>query len=166
MRRFSLRPLLLCVVCAAMSACATQGSGPHQATGNNPPTATMTTTTPLVDAGLDYSAFVARLRAVGATVVANGDVTQPFFAVPGHILSVNGGRVEVHEYATAADLASDTANISPDGVDIGSTRVDWIAPPHFYKDGRVLAIYLGTDSSIIHLLETILGPQFAGQVGP
>lgn len=148
--------LCLGLVFLSLTACATP-------TGHPMPTATATLSPTLTPAiGLTYVAFVAALRANGATVQDQGMVQQPFFSVPGHILAVNGGRVEVHEYATAADRAAEAAIISPDGVMIGATRVDWAAPPHFYQAGQILVLYTGTDAALQHLCVALLGPQFAG----
>lgn len=144
------------LVFLSLTACATP-------TGHPMPTVTATlspTMTPVQ--GLTYAAFVAALRANGATVQDQGTVQQPFFAVPGHILAVNGGRVEVHEYATAADRATEAAIISPDGFMVGATRVDWVAPPHFYQAGRILVLYTGADVTLQHLFVALLGSQFAG----
>jgi hypothetical protein len=39
----------------------------------------------------------------------------------------------------------------------------WIDKPHFYKNGRLIAVYIGHDSAMEKLLTTIMGLQFAGQ---
>jgi hypothetical protein len=46
---------------------------------------------------------------------------------------------------------------------IGNTMVDWIAPPYFYKKGQLIVLYVGINTSVIHILETSLGHQFAGR---
>jgi hypothetical protein len=40
--------------------------------------------------------------------------------------------------------------------------VDWGAPPHHFRRGRVIVSYIGDDRAIIGLLTAVLGPQFAG----
>ena len=40
--------------------------------------------------------------------------------------------------------------------------VDWVAPPHFFLKGRVVVIYVGSDTGIVSLLTNVLGSQFAG----
>ena len=42
----------------------------------------------------------------------------------------------------------------------------WIGPPHFYLAERLIVLYIGEDQSVIELLETVLGPQFAGADPP
>lgn len=111
----------------------------------------------------DYVSLVDHLRAAGATVVPTSTVTQPFFAVSGQVITVNGEQIQVYEYPNEDDASADASRISPDGGTVGNAMVDWIAPPHFYKQGRLIVLYVGTNVSVMHTLETILGPQFAGR---
>jgi len=108
----------------------------------------------------DHASLVARLQSEGATVEPAGDLTQPFFSVDGKVLRVNGHDVQVFEYPTAAAAESETAQVLSDGSVIGTTMVDWVAPPHFYRTGKLVAIYVGDDAGM--LLEQVLGEQFAG----
>ena len=41
--------------------------------------------------------------------------------------------------------------------------VTWVAPPHFYRQGRVIVLYVGSNPNILSLLTAVLGPQFAGR---
>jgi hypothetical protein len=111
----------------------------------------------------DYVSLIDNLRAAGATVEPVGEVTQPFFFVPGQVIAVNGERVQVFEYSDAATAAAAAARISPDGGTIGTTMVTWVGPPHFYRAGRVIVLYVGDSRAVISLLESVLGPQFAGR---
>ena len=111
----------------------------------------------------DYVSLIDQLRAHSATVVPVGDVSQPFFSVTGHTITVNSEQVQVYEYATADVANAEAARISPDGGTIGNSSVDWIAPPHFYKAGKVIVLYLGTATPILQLLSAVLGSQFAGR---
>ena len=116
--------------------------------------------------------LIAQLKAAGATVVPGADVNQPFLDVTGHILSVNGEQIQVYEYASVLDASNQAARVSPDGASFtvasssdgsGSAyQVDWVKPPHLYKAGRIIVIYIGTNRSLMHLLAGILGKQFAG----
>ena len=117
--------------------------------------------------------LIAQLKAAGATVVPGADLNQPFMAVEGHTLTVNNEQIQVYEYASvsatdrqAAYISSDGTSfttISSNGIPAGATQVDWVKPPHLYKAGRIIVIYIGTNDSLIHLLEGVLGKQFAGQ---
>lgn len=107
--------------------------------------------------------LVTRLRAAGATVTVEETVNDPVFAgAAGRRLSVNGVSINVYEYPTTAQLALTAARTSPDGSTVGNTQVDWVAPPHLFKSGRILVLYVGTDPTTLHLLTDTLGPQFAG----
>ncbi len=112
---------------------------------------------------VDYVSLIDHLRAAGATVVPTGTVTQPFFSVTGQLITVNGQQVQVYEYVNEESANSDAARISPDGGTVGNAMVNWIAPPHFYKRGKIIVLYAGTNPSVIHVLETMLGSQFAGR---
>jgi len=39
----------------------------------------------------------------------------------------------------------------------------WVAPPHFYKAGRIIVLYVGENAAVTEALDTVLGPQFAGK---
>jgi len=41
--------------------------------------------------------------------------------------------------------------------------VHWTDAPHFYRKDRLLVLYVGGSEQVRKALETILGPQFAGQ---
>ena len=108
----------------------------------------------------ELSSLIKNLRAKGATVVlTNEKVSQPFFPVAARIINVNGQSVQVFEFPNAAAAKAETKRI---GVK-GTTSVAWIAPPHFFHGGRLIVLYVGDNESILKLLTTVLGPQFAGQ---
>ncbi len=117
--------------------------------------------------------LIAQLKAAGAKIVPGTSLNQPFMAVGGRTLTVNGEQIQVYEYASVSDADRQAAAISSDGssfttissngVPTGATQVDWIKPPHLYKAGRLIVIYIGTNDSLIHLLEGVVGKQFAGK---
>gem|GEM_PF-3233422 len=111
----------------------------------------------------DFAGLVAALRGAGLTVTAAGTVTQPFFAVAGQAITVQGENVQVFAYADAAAAAQDAARVAPDGGSIGATMVDWMAPPHFYRQAQLLALHLGQDTAVLSALSQALGPPFAGR---
>ena len=106
--------------------------------------------------------FVDTLRALGATVEPVGPVTQPFFTPEGYILKVNGADVQDFEYESEEAMESEAAQVAPDGGSIGTSMVSWMDTPHFYKAGRIIVLYVGSDTAILDLLEQVLGPPFAG----
>ncbi len=110
----------------------------------------------------DYVSLIDALRAAGAIVEPSGAVEQPFFSVKGQVIRVNGADVQVFEYADEAAARSDAEKVGPDGYEIGTAIVDWIAPPHFYRKGWIIVLYVGGDAAIKQALEVVLGAQFAG----
>lgn len=90
----------------------------------------------------------------------------------GRAILVNGARVEIYEYDAASASEADAQHISADGTTFrwqgldGSghiVTVDFNAPPHWYKGGRILVLYVGSDTAIEALLVQQLGQPFAGQ---
>ena len=86
----------------------------------------------------------------------------PFFSVPAARVLVNGKDVHVFEYATVSAADAEAARVSADGSSIGSTQVLWISTRHFFRGGRLIVLYVGTDPVVIEALATLLGPQLAG----
>lgn len=110
----------------------------------------------------DSAGLMDALSAQGVSVKAAGNIDQPFFSVHGQSLKVNGADVQVFEYVDATAANQEAALVSRDGSSVGTTMVSWMAAPHFYKAGKVIVLYVGTDTAITATLQTILGPQFAG----
>ena len=103
------------------------------------------------------------------TVDISGTTSQPFLnPQSGTAVRLSGGPlttptdVQLFEYGSAGAAATDARRVRADG-SIATAIIDWIAPPHFYLKGRVLVIYVGSDSAVISLLQSVLGPQFAGR---
>jgi len=96
--------------------------------------------------------LIDNLRATGVTVNPAGDVSQPFFSVKGQVIKVNGEDVQVFEYGDKATAEAEAALVSPDGSSIGTSMVSWISSPHFYKAGKIIAIYVGENSEVTNLL--------------
>jgi hypothetical protein len=118
----------------------------------------------------NYSTLLRYLRESGASIEEKGEI-HDFFDIEGKRVAVNGSTIEVYEYVNAEALEAEASRVSPDGFSItkelGDERwtvkgVGWIAPPHFYKAGRIIVFYCGDNASIIGLLENALGTQFAG----
>jgi hypothetical protein len=144
----SVLTILLSVFAQAMSACGT-GATP-----------TLSTEPLIVE---DQASFLAALRAEGATAEVVDSISQDFFSVEGQIITVNGAEVQVFEYESAEGMENAASQVAPDGGSIGTSMLTWIETPHFYKTGRIIVIYIGSDEKILNLLQTIMGPQFAGR---
>ncbi|HEX5838346.1 MAG TPA: hypothetical protein VFY26_10995 [Anaerolineales bacterium] len=111
----------------------------------------------------ELEGLVEALQAEGADVELGDAIEQPFLSVPGQIIKVDGADVQVFEYASTEDLGLEASQVSEDGSSIGTSMVSWMAPPHFYRTGRLLVLYIGEDQEVIDLLESAVGPQFAGR---
>ena len=111
----------------------------------------------------DQASFLSALQAAGATTETGDAITQDFFSVQGQIVTVNGAELQVFEYENTAAMEEDASQVAPDGGSIGTSMVTWIDPPHFYKAGRIIVLYLGSDQAVLDLLNKVLGSQFAGQ---
>ena len=88
---------------------------------------------------VDYAGLMSGLRAAGVNALPAGEVEQPFFSVPGRMISVGGEDVQVFQYAHAADVAEQAALVSPDGSAVGTSMMHWIDSPHFFKKDLLLS---------------------------
>jgi hypothetical protein len=76
---------------------------------------------------------------------------------------MNGADLQAFEYESAEAMAKEAALVAPDGGSVGTSMVDWIDTPHFYKAGRIIVLYVGSDQAALDLLDKLLGAQFAGR---
>lgn len=111
----------------------------------------------------DYKSLIKKLRDKGSTVKEGGKISQPFFSVPGRAVIVNGEQAQVFEYRKKETADKESGSVNADGSLVGTTMITWVAPPHFYKNGRLIVLYIGENSGIIKALENALGRQFAGK---
>jgi hypothetical protein len=112
---------------------------------------------------LDRRGFVAALRSAGVKSRSGGPVDQPFFSVPGRFVRVKGEDVQVFEYPDEARARAASNGVSQDGGTVGGSAVMWAGPPHFFRRGRLIVLYVGEDPSVLSPLQRVLGPQFAGR---
>jgi hypothetical protein len=110
----------------------------------------------------EFNKLIEQLRAKGAVVKHEEDVSQPFFSVKGRVLLVNGEAVQVFEFRNAAVAEAEARRVNSAGTTIGTSSVSWMAPPHFYRKGNLIALYVGVDPKVMSALEAVLGAQFAG----
>lgn len=111
----------------------------------------------------DHASLLNKLRVAGVSVEPAGTVEQPFLSVSGKMIKVHGEDVQIFEYSSSTAMETETARIAPDGSGAGTRKIFWAAPPHFYKQGKVLVLYVGDNGKVKKILEAILGRQFAGQ---
>jgi len=111
----------------------------------------------------DQASLLIALQKAGATVEVVDFVDQSFFRPQGSITSVNDEDIQVFEYESAEAMEAEASQVAPDGGSIGTSMVTWIDAPHFYKSGRIIVLYVGSDAGTLGLLEKVMGPQFAGR---
>jgi len=111
----------------------------------------------------DQSSLLTALQAAGATVNVGDSIMQDFFTPEGRVITVNGADIQVFEYESAEAMEGEASQVAPDGGSVGTSIMMWMDAPHFYKTGRIIVLYVGSDSAILDLLEQVIGPQFAGQ---
>jgi hypothetical protein len=126
------------------------------------PTANASNASPEPAAVRDQVSLIAALEAAGAKVETGDPISQPFFTADGNIIKVNGADVQVFEYENSEAMELDSSQIAPDGSSNATTMITWMDTPHFYKSGRIIALYVGSDETVLSLLESVLGTQFAG----
>jgi hypothetical protein len=102
----------------------------------------------------DLASLIANLRATGVGAEPGEEVEQPFFSVTGRMIKVRGEDVQVFQYADAAAVEAQAALVSGNGSAVGTTKPHWIGPPHFYKKGRLLVLYVGDNDQVLRTLET------------
>lgn len=107
--------------------------------------------------------LIRTLRSRGNKVARKERVEQPFLSVKGQIIKIDDQDVQVFEYRTAHAAQLDANKISPTGSSTVTRMLMWIAPPHFFRAGRLIVLYVGEDRSVLQVLVDILGPQFAGK---
>jgi hypothetical protein len=101
----------------------------------------------------DTASLIAALPTAGTTVEVAESVSQAFFSPEGDILKVNGADVQVFEYESPEAMENKASQVAPDGRSIGTSMVAWVHTPHFYKADRIIVLYIGSDQTILSLLE-------------
>ena len=94
-----------------------------------------------------------------------------YFAPHGQLLTVNGEDIQAFEFGSAEEADAAVGGVSATELSIVTTMADgtqrasmitWAVPPHFYKAGKLVVLYVGCDGDVIDALQETMGPQFAG----
>lgn len=70
-------------------------------------------------------------------------------------LRQQGLRVTVGE-----EISADAALVSPAGQPNPQAMIDWVSTPSFYRNDRLIALYVGCSPETLKALEAALGPPF------
>ena len=112
---------------------------------------------------MDYAALLDKLRGKGLKAESGDEIAQPFFSVKGKTISANGESLQVFEYPSESEAEAQAKLVDPRGDSVGTTMVNWVDAPHFYRGGKLIVLYVGNNSEVMKALEDLLGPQFAGR---
>ncbi|MCA1566001.1 MAG: hypothetical protein LC803_10265 [Acidobacteria bacterium] len=107
--------------------------------------------------------LMTQLRGQKVKAERAGKISQPFFSVEGQGINVNGENVQVFVYASESAAKAEAIRVSPDGGSVGTSMMSWMAPPHFYRKGELIVLYVGSEQAVIDALVAVLGAQFAGR---
>ena len=88
---------------------------------------------------------------------AENETEHTFFSVFPQYIDINDRRISVYEFPDTSTADSQAETISEDGYIIGNAMIDWIDKPHFYKQGRLIVGYAGSDNDLLRSLKAILG---------
>ena len=124
--------------------------------------------TVLVTAGTQPGSVSARtllsaLHASGLEPRQVDRITPAFFTVPATVYQIRDGVLQVYEFPNEERAAREAETVSADGSSVGTSKVLWMAPPHFFRAGALLVLYLGSDEQVLDILRAKIGSQFAGQ---
>jgi hypothetical protein len=128
------------------------------------------TSAPLIPGGAsacEQTCLAGRLQAAGATVSGGdrlSDAAALWVNAQGYVYTVNGEQMTVYVFADSGAARAAASEVKDGGSEIvrggplGGTAlmVDWVAPPHFYRVGEVIAIYVGAKSQTLAVLRRVI----------
>jgi hypothetical protein len=100
--------------------------------------------------------------ASGYSAEVGPELELPYIDRPVRGLRVNGSPVYVFAYESDGDVDRFVGIVSPDGSSVGKSTLPADKPVHFYRKGKVIALYRGDKESTLKILDEILGEPFAG----
>jgi hypothetical protein len=89
------------------------------------------------------------------------DLSDPLFDGTPRALMAGEAMIQTFEFASEAEAEEAAATVNPTGNIIGTKTVDWVEPPHFYRQGKLIVLYAGSDEAVLSALEAALGEPFA-----
>lgn len=117
--------------------------------------------------GKTNQGFLAGLEDHGITATSPQPEPPGILEVSSTVYRLPGGDLHVFTFPDGQTAKTAAVRVQPDGYMVRNTRginqsVSWSAPPHWYRSGRGIAVYLGSSSKVLDALTEIAGPQFAG----
>ena len=113
--------------------------------------------------GMPVPAFVNEWQSGGATVITGGEVPVSLFdGAAGQTYIVDDAELQVYQFEDEATAEEAAGTISADGGMINDVSVRWAGPPHFYRLGDTIVLYIGDDAATLERLGGSFGTPFAG----
>ena len=149
--------LAMLALVAALAGCsgATRASGPSTSGGSS--VSTITSTSPT--APFDFEDAIAALSRAGANIQFGEHASGVPFSVDQKIVEMGSYQIRGFEYEDAQARIAEEATITMDGSSVNHTPVEWTSDPHYWSRGRVIVLYLGSETPAIDLLTRALGPE-------
>lgn len=69
-------------------------------------------------------------------------------------------RILVFEYEREAEAAAEAANVRTDGQPSRTSLITWVSTPRFYRQGRLIFLYIGRDARILAARQSVAGSPF------
>lgn len=115
----------------------------------------------------DYATLVSHLQARGALVIPQPAPQTKFWDnATAYTILLNGEPVDVYQFNSTFDATVAAGQMSADGSQqrtgpFSMAEIDWIAPPHFFRVNRVIAMYIGRSDAALIPLRQVMGAPFA-----
>ena len=113
-------------------------------------------------AKVTYASLVEAFRDSGLDPAEVGELQEPCFLSPPRAVLVGGGTLEVFEYDDAESADTAGRRISPAYFESQAAAAPNLPSTTFYRREIILVMYLGRDARVQAILESALGPPFAG----
>ncbi len=91
------------------------------------------------------------------------DAEKDFLSGDRKIMKIGKEQIDIYVYKNNKAMEKDASYIESDNKynnEEESVTVDWVAPPHFFKEGNIIVIYVGENIEIINSLTEIFGREF------
>ena len=112
--------------------------------------------------------LVNALRAKGLEVSVRGETSPQrngYFSVPSRDVMAGEALLKAFEYGTASKADADAALVNHEGQPNPRAAIDWISGPHFFKQGRLIVLYVGCAEQVLTTLADLMGPLMASGPG-
>lgn len=110
-----------------------------------------------------YNDFLEKVRVNGYEPALTETIELSVLPFKAYIIKIAGEEMKVFDFVSMEDADNFVSGVSPDGSTVNGAVINWPGTPHFYRSGKVIVQYAGSYAAVLSLLNSIMGPQFAGQ---